>query len=79
MFVRARRNISDVIASAQLNNSSSLVAGIESGEVVFLAHVHNPEIVGHPVDHFVLLDSVNIAENTFGATCCHVTLACQFD
>ena len=61
------RNISDLVASAKLNNSTSLVAGVESDEVAFLAHVHNPEIVGHPVDHFVLLDSVNIAENTFGA------------
>ena len=76
--MRAHRNISDVTASTQLNNRSSLVAGVESGEVVFLAHVHNPEIVGHPVDHF-LLDSVNLAENTFGATCRHVMLACQFD
>ena len=56
-----------MVASAKLNNNTSLVAGVESGEVAFLAHVHNPEIVGHPVDHFVLLDSVNIADNTFGA------------
>ena len=77
--MRAHRNISDVTASTQLNNRSSLVAGVESGEVVFLAHVHNPEIVGHPVDHFVLLDSVNLAENTFGATWRLVVLACHFD
>lgn len=63
-----------MISSAKLNNSTSIVTGVESGEVAFLAHVHNPEIVGHPVDHFVLLDSVDIAGNTFGTVRCPIVL-----
>ena len=60
-------NISAVASSsAQSINSTSLVKGVRSGEVVFLAHVHNPEIPGHPLDHFVLLDSVDLATKTFG-------------
>ena len=72
-------NISDVIATAKLNNSTSLVAGVESGEVAFLAHVHNPEIVGHPVDHFVLLDSVDIADDTFGTAWSPTVFVWQLD
>ena len=59
-------NISAVASSTKMNNSTSLVTGITSGKVVFLAHVHSPEIPGHPLDHFVLLDSVDLATNVFG-------------
>ena len=59
-------DISAVASSAKMNNTTSLVRGVTTGEVVFLAHVHNPEIGGHPVDHFVLLDSVDLASNSFG-------------
>ena len=59
-------DISAVASSAKINNTTSLVRGVTTGEVVFLAHVHNPEIGGHPVDHFVLLDSVDLASNSFG-------------
>ena len=57
---------SAVASSAKNIDTTSLVRGVTTGEVVFLAHVHNPEIAGHPVDHFVLLDSVDLATNSFG-------------
>jgi hypothetical protein len=52
--------------SGKINNTTSIVAGVSSGEMIYLAHVHNPEVPSHPVDHFVLLDSVDIPTQSFG-------------
>eukprot|EP00041_Stephanoeca_diplocostata_P017967 m.372513 g.372513 ORF g.372513 m.372513 type:complete len:405 (-) comp20874_c0_seq16:144-1358(-) len=51
-------NISDLSAN-------HMATDITSGDMVYLGHVHNPEVPGHPVDHFVLLTAYDIAEDTF--------------
>ena len=58
------RLIGEWPASAFAN--ATLTAGLLSGEVVFLAHVHNPVLPTHPLDHFVLLDSFDPLSGTFG-------------
>lgn len=49
--------------ASDLNLAKDFAADLD---VVFIAHVHNPEIPSHPVDHFVLLDSFDQAADRFG-------------
>ena len=46
-------------------STADITAGTASNVMCYIAHVHNPEIPGHPVDHFVLVQGYNTATDSF--------------